>query len=243
MKTIKGEFMATAKPAPITINEGDKELLRIESDKLFRVLYVEDEEVIRTGIEARFKDEGLNIDVVPFPSDAAELLEPDKYHLLIMDILFDFPNISGDEFVFKNQDVLENVIKVAFTGNAGKIKYNNLFDEVIPKGKNQQLVDFATRLFEERETEFKTTLKDSANNFLQGNVINIGNYQIAEEKIKRLQEKLISELEKVGDRQKKLVTYKGESYSAKRLIEEIKKGSEVGQAHIGMMMDLMEENV
>jgi CheY-like chemotaxis protein len=236
--------MAAAKPAlaPITVNRGDKELLRIEPNELFRILYVEDSEDVRTGICEIFESEGYGIDAVPTPSEAVALLEPDKYQLVIVDISFAPPNISGDEFVLKNKDMFESAKKVAFTGYAGKIKYNDLFNEVIVKGKNQTLFDFAQKLYIERELELTEKIEDSAKSLLEGDLISVGNYQVAEEKIRRLQTKLISELEKVKNKDKILVSYEGQGYSAKNLIDEIKKGSELGKAHIGMMLDLVEKN-
>jgi len=216
--------------APIKITSGDEELQTIEPESIMKVLIIEDEEPQRNRISKSIRNLGFAVDAVASPKEAAMLIEENKYQLVIVDIRFDAPNISGDEFVRKNLDILSNGKRVAFTGYREDISEENLdlFNEIIKKGKlGTELYEFAKDTYEER----KKTVAEEIKKILKNN---------EEENQKWLdsKNKLIETLNKTENKNEKTVWYKGRDLSAKELIDEVNdEESEIGKSHIRMMLN------
>src|SRR6267143_5848823 len=140
--------MPVPKMAPIQILSEDKELARIEPADIMRVLMIEDDVSVRNSTVRRLEEAGYRVDAYTTPREADAIIEPDKYQLVIVDIRFDAPNISGDEFVFKNRDALDDAKIVAFTGYEDDIVHEQVFDQVFLKGKSKgDLFEFAEETY------------------------------------------------------------------------------------------------
>jgi CheY-like chemotaxis protein len=224
--------MAVAQMAPITISSNGQELQRIESKTFMNVLVIEDYEKTRNNIEQRLMEFGCSVDAVDSPKKAASLIEKDKYQLLIVDIRFDGPNISGDEFVRKNFNALANGKRVAFTGYEEDISLSNrpLFDEIFDKGGvGEPLYEYTQQIYIERRDFIAKEMKDS---------ISGSNKNIADSEWETAEIKILDSLNRTKDKSEKIVWYKGNNLSTNELIQEVKdRDSEIGKSHIRMMLN------
>jgi CheY-like chemotaxis protein len=222
-------IMAEPKMAPIQILSEDKELARIEPADIMRVLMIEDDVSVRDSTVRRLEEAGYRVDSYTTPREAAAIIEPDKYQLVIVDIRFDAPNISGDEFVFKNRDALDDAKIVAFTGYEDDIVHEQVFDQVFLKGKSKSdLFEFAEETYRDRQRAIATKIQNDLTRSTDEVTAN-------SEKPK---EELIKILSQTKDKDKKILWYKGRDFSAEELMEEVQDPtSDVGKSHLRMMVD------
>lgn len=210
--------MATAQMAPIII----------EPKEIMKVLIIEDQKLNREATERKLTNLGCSVDAVETPKEAAGIIEDGKYQMAIVDIQFDAPNISGDEFVRKNIDILSKGKIVAYTGHEEDILPGNktLFHKIIKKARpGDPLSEFVVEVYKEVADEFKKGLV-------------LGKVEYIDPDWDSSQRILIEELSKAKDKDKKIVWYKGKDLSANDLIDEVTdKDSEVGQSHIRMMLN------
>lgn len=198
------------------------------SEGVINVLVIEDEEALRNRIERELTKLGYSVIAVASPIAAAAIIEDKQYQLVIVDIRFNAPNVSGDEFIRKNRDLLAETNIIAFTGYAQDISATNrqYFREVIKKGGVGQLLyecaESILKEFQQMVTE--DSLDDS-------NQIDVAEWDASERK-------LIEILSQTDDKEGKIVWYMGRDLSVNELIEEVQdKKSEVGKSHIRMMRD------
>ena len=64
--------------------------------KMEKILIVEDNELIATGIKDRLKDEGFLVDISNNIKEAMQLLTSNKYNLILLDIVL--PDGNGINF-------------------------------------------------------------------------------------------------------------------------------------------------
>ena len=203
--------------------------LTFQSEDIMKVLLIDDEE--KDSIEKQLLRLGCDVDAVESPKEAAGLLQEGKYQLSIIDIRFNAPNISGDEFARKNIDLLAGGKVVAYTGFRDHISKDNkkLFDRIIDKGsRGDPLADFVKTVYDERKMTVEEQIK-------RREIDNIRLY--LDPDWKRSQQMLIDELSTAQNKDEKIIWYKGKDMTAGELIEEVNdQDSEVGQSHIRMMM-------
>jgi DNA-binding response OmpR family regulator len=219
--------------APIKIISEDQELARIEPQELMHVLVVEDELEVRQRIQRRLTEAGYSVDSFRTPREAAEKLKPNEYQLVIMDIRFDAPNISGDEFIYKNEDAFANSRVVAFTGYEKDIVHDQVFDQIFLKGQQRnQLYDYAETVYRDRQKEVASDIQTKLSGG-SGSKDTAESRMMAESK-----SELLHVLNETRDKETKLVWYKGRDFSANELIKEVEdENSAVGRSHIRMMFD------
>lgn len=203
--------------------------LVLEPEAIMNVLVVEDED--KDSIERQIRRLGFAVDAVETPKEAAGLLREGKYQLSIIDIRFNAPNISGDDFVRKNHDLLSSGKIVAYTGYREDIAKENkkYFDHIIDKGKKGDLLgDCVKKVYDDRKVIVADQVK-------KGEIDRLRLYLDPE--WKRSQEVLVEELSNAPNKDEKIVWYKGKDMSANELLDEVKDHeSEVGRSHIRMMM-------
>ena len=213
--------------APIKIISGETELGRIESENIMRVLMIEDDINVRENTVRRLQEAGYRVDAFETPRDAAQTVQPDRYQLVIVDIRFDAPNISGDEFIFKNRDVFDNAKIVAFTGHEDDITHEQIFDEIFLKGKlRNALFEYAEETYHQRQKALAAKIQTELGS-------GTGEKGLSDQP----KDELIKLLKQTKDREKKILLYKGRDFSANELIDEVQDPtSEVGKSHIKMMV-------
>jgi DNA-binding NtrC family response regulator len=222
--------MSAAKMKPIKILSGDQELVRIESEQIMRVLMIEDNDSVRESTVRRLQESGYSVDAFPTPREAAQHLQPNAFQLVIADIRFEAPNISGDEFVYKNKDVLDDARIVAFTGHEDDIVHNEVFDEVILKGRaNNALYEYAENVYHERQ---KVLAKRIEAELIDSSMAK--HSELSQDP----KEELLRILNETKDKDKKILWYKGRDFSASELIREVEDDtSTIGKSHIRMAVD------
>ncbi len=215
---------------PIQIVSGDQELGRVEADQIMHVLLIEDNDSLRESTVRRLLDSGYSVDAFPTPRAAALRLRPNAFQLVIADIRFDAPNISGDEFIYKNKDVLNDARIVAYTGHEDDIVHNEVFDEIILKGRaSNALYDYAETVYRERQRALAKRFETEVTESLETeSITDFGNPK----------EEMLRILRETKDKDKKILWYKGRDFSANELIREVEDDtSAVGKSHIRMAID------
>jgi DNA-binding NtrC family response regulator len=228
--------MGATKMAPIKIVVGDKELDRIESQDIMRVLVVEDDPNVRENTVRKLEERGCRVDAYATPREAAEMIEPYEHQLVIVDIRFAAPNISGDDFIYKNKDIFEEAKIVAFTGFDGDIVHRNIFDEIFKKGQgiNNRLFDYAEDTYHERQKHLAKEIKKRL----------VNNEEESERtELLRARDEVLKVLKETKDKNEKILWYKGRDFSVNDLIVEIEdEESEVGRDHIRMMREWLSQS-
>jgi DNA-binding NtrC family response regulator len=79
-----------------------------------RILVVDDDENIRTTIEAILKNEGYTVDVVANGSEAIKKSESAAYNVALIDIRL--PDMEGTELLTSIRDTAPKVRKIIITG-------------------------------------------------------------------------------------------------------------------------------
>ena len=77
---------------------GTKEIGNVP-EKPYRILVVEDEEMILRGIEAFLQDEGFEVRIATSGEESLDILNQEKMDLLIVDMRL--PNIDGDMVILE----------------------------------------------------------------------------------------------------------------------------------------------
>jgi DNA-binding response OmpR family regulator len=232
--------MPVAKAAPIRIE--------IEPEDLVRVLYVEHDHDYRNTMADSLKQWGCRVDAVARPIEAARLLEPDKYQMIIVDIGFNAPDISGDQFLVQNRDLLGGTTKVALTGQSYRIghweEFNSMGVQVVIKGDElPQLQEMTQTVFDQRRKRVLKSLTAAKDKVLSGHAASSEEYPLATVALAELQNELLNELQAMGEKDSQVVLYKGKKYSVNDLIHEVEQGTEVGRAHVRMMLNLRGKDI
>jgi CheY-like chemotaxis protein len=213
--------------------------IQIEPSDVLRVLYIEDEEEYRNAISENFADRGYDVDVVSSPSEAVDKVNNKRYNLVVVDIQLSVKDIAGDEFLYKNKDVLKEAKTIALTGQRAAIKHHGVFTHIIDKGDELEFFDRIAEIFEDKKSEFAEQLTKAARDLMDGTLTLDDEYLISKEELRLLEEELLNELHNLEAKDDKVIIFQGKRYSVNDLISEIHNGSIVGRAHIRMMLNLI----
>ncbi len=187
-----------------------------------RALVVEDYETTRNDIKQELEAIGYEVDAFETPKEAASKISRERYQLSIIDIRIDGYNISGEEFVRKNRDVLGKGTIVAYTAYWENIIDETLFNKIIHKGSSPTpLNKFAKEIFDKLVPS-----KSNEVNY-EGNP----DWHVAKKK-------LLDTLSKIEDKKEPMIWYKSYELSAQELIDAVNsEESAVGKHHIRMMLN------
>ncbi len=84
-------------------------------NKTYRILVVDDEDLIRTMLREFFIILGHHVDTAECGIDAAQKLEPGKYDFIICD--YEMPGMNGLQFLEHVREIDEEVIFYMISGN------------------------------------------------------------------------------------------------------------------------------
>ena len=127
--------------------------MKIKKRKEFRILIVDDEESIVNFLKATMEDEGFNVLQTTSASDALEICDKNRPHLVMLDLRM--PSMDGIEVLKKirEKDTEKNILIVLISAYGAELSESdrNVLDELdvkdfIPKGVS---------LFEAKERIFK----------------------------------------------------------------------------------------
>jgi DNA-binding response OmpR family regulator len=229
-------MIAAAKPAPVKVE--------IEPEELMLVLYVEHDKDYRESLVESLKKWGCSVDAVARPFEAARILEPNKYQMVIVDIGFNPPDIQGDDFLVQNRDLLRGTRAIALTGQRYRIKRWEEFEamgvQVVTKGDEISPLREATQqVFTDRKQRIQEQLEEIKSAVVRGHKPVTGReFSIATVAMQELQNELLNQLRGMGNKDERTILYKGKKYSVNDLISEVEQGTEVGRAHVRMMLNL-----
>ena len=215
--------------------------IELDPNRLMRILHIDDKpEVLKATREALEVNE-YSVESVLSPMDAIKqiTIEKKKFEVAIVDILFQQTanSISGIEFVSKSKPFLKDMIIMAYTGHQDKIKKEqlSLFNGgIFLKGREEdELYETIDQLFNDKVKKIEAGIYED---YFNGN----GNqYDLSKAYYKRQQKRLIEELESVeGD--EVLVVTGDRSITAKELLEEIKRETEIGKRHVNLLLDYLD---
>lgn len=133
--------------------------------KMEKILIVEDNELIATGIKDRLKDEGFLVDISNNIKEAMQLLTSNKYNLILLDIVL--PDGNGINF-YKTIKELSNHTAVIF------LTAKDTEDDIV-RGLELGADDYIVKPFRTREliSRIRNVLRRSKNI----STIQIGNIQ------------------------------------------------------------------
>lgn len=203
------------------------------------ILHIENNEALREKFTKLFTKKGYKVFSAASPIEAMQyFLTTLTFQLAIVDILFEdeIPNsISGDEFVFRCHNYLKDTKIIAHTGYEDQIddKNRELFYNFIKKGKEIDLFQEVDNIF---HLEVNAFIERGKNKDKNQNT----EYLLAQEDLKRHQERLIQKLESIKNKYKPLVIFEDKEYSAVDLIKEIKENTEIGKLHIKIMLNFLD---
>ena len=218
-----------------------QKIIELDPNRLMRILHIDDTPGVLVSTRDVLGDKNYSVESVESPMDAIKqiTLEKKKFDIAIVDILFQQTAnaISGIEFVSKSKPFLKDVTIIAYTGHRGKIRkeHEPLFNGgIFLKGREEdELYETIDQLFNDKVKKIEAGIYEDSFN---GN----GNqYDLPKAYYKRQQERLIKELESVeGD--EVLVVTGDRSITAKELIEEIKRETEIGKRHVNLLLDYLD---
>lgn len=213
--------------------------IEIASEEIMRVLFVEHDDIYRKQISKDLEQMGCRVDGVHDPHEAIEKLSKHKYELIIVDIGFPAPAISGDQFVVDHYPLMKGAQIVALTGQAHNIRFTEEFQrlgvEIIKKAEEEEpLKEVSQRVYQKAKDEVLKKVAEVSS----GPVV-AGNYPFAESFLSDLEQELLKNLNAIPEKEKKSINYKGQMYSIAELIEQVKARSTVGGDMIRMMLTLV----
>ena len=233
----------------------------VPQEALVSVLVVDDEDDFRNTLKKLFEDWGYTVDTAATPDEAISLLQNKNYDMVIADITFDAPQISGDQLITENQNLLKRARIVAITGQGkDRIKRIKELEEigvvVLEKGGQiGELKRIVTEKLEERKKFMASKLQESLTMAIAEAIREAEKSVLAGERIMltappfsapaylldEVQRTLIDWLKTRENPDRRTILYGNRSYSTSELAAEIERGTEVGREHLEMMVDLFKE--
>jgi DNA-binding response OmpR family regulator len=239
--------------------------LSLPKEALVRVLVIDDEEPFRNSIKGLFEDWGYKVDTAETPDEAIQLLKSKSYEIIIADITFDLPQMSGDQLITDHHELMSPARIIAITGQGKdrikRIKELEKFGVVILEkgGETGTLKDLVTEKLEERKRQMAFSVQESltftiaeAIRHTQRAVIEGGEVIAAkptppqafigsEYLLREINQTLVDWLKSREDPNRRSILYGTRVFSTNDLAMEIEQGTDVGMEHLEMMVDLFKE--
>jgi CheY-like chemotaxis protein len=215
--------------------------IEIPSRDLLRVLVIDDDRDVRESLSARLRDCGYDVDAAEGLLTAREKLQSKHYQMLIVDHLLP-GSVTGDHFVLAcGDDLFPGARVVIITGlgidtitNRAKLDQKGI--EILAKGPElfPRLSQLTEAKLNQQTAEAARMIKESAE---------APSAVSPTRAITEVQNILVHWLSTRKDPNKLGIYYGGKLYSPKMLINEIEHGTEVGEAHLDMFLDLVKASL
>jgi len=167
--------------------------------------------------------------------------------MVIVDVVFDDDVRGGDDFVIDEEDLMRGACRVILTAKRQYEipRHSELAEMGIPmlrKSDNdclESLKKLVQHLNVQTEEQERTPAEASVSSEMTtGEILT---EETLEERIARkAREILIKWLHTKRDLNRRSIIYAGREYSPNMMIEEIKKKTEVGEAHVEMLLELFD---
>jgi CheY-like chemotaxis protein len=232
--------------APIDVSvvkEQDENMLGIKSKDLIRVLLIDDKPEFTGPLKKQLEQWGYSVDLAADPVEGNDFLARKNYQIILVDMKFPEPFISGEKFLLQNKEAAQKATTIVLTAYPG-----NIGDKDALEAMNVTIIVKGDHISELKQITTKT-LGEMAQQVGQA-VANIVTGQspdaaevlpVISESNERLKRILIRWLKAMGEPGKKSIFYKGNVYSPEDIIDHIEAGTDVGKAHVNMMFNLFED--
>jgi CheY-like chemotaxis protein len=234
-----GEAVARA---VAVVQEQDQSKLEIKSQDLVHVLLMDDKPEFTGPLKEQLEHWGYSVDVAADPVEGNEFLAHKNYQIIIADMRFPEPFIPGDKFLIQNKEAVLKATTIAITADRGYITYKDALEAmnvtIIDKGEHiSELKEITTKTLEEVARQ----VNQAVINIVGGRVPAAETLPVNPESNERMQRILIRWLKGMGEPEKQSIFYKGNMYSPEDIIAQVEAGTDVGQAHMNMMINLFED--
>jgi len=237
--------MSSAKPAEYTSSGSDKNTISLPPAS---VLVLDDDEFVRRSVGQDLRDEGYNVDTVETTHEADSKLNEKEYQAVFVDINLLKHDTPGDQFIAENrhrmnrakiavitgQDVLQKI------GKERRERLDKLRVRILTKGTPVFTSD-VLEVVEEKTEEIKSDLI-AKRNYLYGE--HESEPLTSEQQLlNMLQERLLYWLRSRSQSKEKGIWYGGKLYSMEDIATNIEDNTEIGQAHLKMMVSLFSKRI
>jgi CheY-like chemotaxis protein len=225
----------------------------IPQEELVRVLLVDDDRSFQNRMGDFFESLNCKVEVASSPEEARTMLSR-AYEMVIADVNFDTSSVKGDRFVLDNQRSFGPAKVVVLTGQGldtidkfKKLKRRGI--DIFEKSDDdlvQNLEAMAQKKFEEREANFVKSVTDSITSTLGQKAAAATAVKMAPipapgfDPVAALQaelgEMLAQWLESRTHRDVSVLAFGTKVLTANEMIAEIRSNSEIGRAHIRMLV-------
>lgn len=233
-------------------------LVPVPRSQLVRLLLIENEPEVARTLKGRFESVGCTVDIAEFPDQARTFLDTEVYQIIVTDQGFGVMGPNGDQFILENENLMGKARKIVITGNALEAigRQAELKEKGIPIFEKGE-VDFLEKLkavireaFNERKEAVSSRLREMVSLAFQEKAISSGplpKSEVINEDdtglrllLEKLQEMVISAFKRDGeDGDRQGIFYAGQELSPNELIDQIRRGTLVGRAHVDMFLNLV----
>ncbi len=216
--------------------------MEVDPRDIMHVLFIEHDVDYRQSITRDLENIGCTVEGAHDPHEAIEKLIKQKYQIIIVDIGFPSPAISGDQFIVLHHSLMHDAQLVALTGQRHNIKFNDEFTElgviVIDKGEEDEpLQEISRCVYERAKNDLFKRVDEAKTDIIRGKYPR--RYPLAEAYMSEIESDLLKQLEESEDKERKTIRYKGNTYSISDLIEQIKQKTDIRDDLIRMMVNLI----
>jgi CheY-like chemotaxis protein len=225
-----------------------------------RILIVDDDKAFLDGARDYFASCGFDVDIALTPDAGKRILEErgkDYYQLIVTDYDFGDEHIKGDAFVRENRHLFGKSKIAIISGAAGLTQQirtqlreaQDLFLEKSPR-LTTKLKDLTQVESAKRANEIETVIKEMAPRIekLTGEPVDVkfvsGHAPLLQEPLfdvaKRMKQVFLRWLRTRGELDEPVLAYGKNLYSANQLIEHVEDETEVGLAHMRMLLKQFE---
>jgi CheY-like chemotaxis protein len=226
------------------------EKMQEEVSQRNRVLLLENDSANGFELKEWFMRRGYDVDLVETRVEAEDLLTHREYAIVVADVRLP-DGAEGDSFVLDNTGLIGAARAVVFTGNGIAFirRQEELKRRGIPtfrKGDPEfirTLRELAQRGMPEREPLSNEPLGEGKGRYLPVNWADETESKGGDFLVKKAHNLMIKWLVAMQDPDKKGIFYGGKEYSPNMLAEEVRRGTDVGRAHVDMLLDLFEHEL
>jgi DNA-binding response OmpR family regulator len=230
--------------------------VHFDRENLVKILVVDDDNDLRDGWEAEFKENGYDTDTADGPDAAVQMLTHNNYELVISDIVFDKSPITGDQLIVENKELLTSSRVVAVSAhNSDRIRLREELERmgvpILQKGDViKKLLEIAATVLNRRRLELskigKESIEDAVANqrLISRRILSVSDSprkQIASDLLSHLEEILVNSLRTRQQPDKRSIVYGNRVFSPNEIAEEVLQGTEIGRLHVEAMVELFKE--
>lgn len=211
--------------------------IEIPSHQMVKVLLIDDDREFRHKMKSFLESKGCYVRVANTPGDAKSLLKPNAYQVIIADIWFRSSDMTGDEFITNNIELMKDAKVVAVTAKGINTipnfrKLDQLGVEVYEKGHFQfaeSMKNLAAGAFAKRVKDISSVVEKAVTSAVEGENAEAKTYPPAYQVLlSELVETLTDWFTSRRGSKEPVLVYKGKPICCDDLAEETQSGTQLG---------------